>query len=225
VLLTWDGREDVNTYYIYRKEAEADKGAVYLGGTNDTYYIDGASLSNGLADGKKYEYFVSVSNGGPASSSSVTMGTPVSVPGPGSEIDFPDIKAESISLQPYSTQTGTDPKNNAIIVSLPADPLFVYQVKVERRATGTADWLSATTLGSRTVYYEDAVVNGVYTGTIKTNISSLRDNYNYYVLGEVGYEYRVAVYYGGVNSGLGYKVPAHPAKDGNGADFIATKPL
>jgi hypothetical protein len=220
VLLTWDSREGVNKYYIYRKEAGANTGAVYLGSTSNdsSYYIDRASITNGLENGKKYEYFVSVSNGGPASSTSVTTAN-LSVPAPGSEVSFPP--AMSITVQPYSTQTGDNLKNNALIVSLPADPLYQYTIKVERRATGAANWKTGVaTLGSSNVSYNFAEIDRAYTGIIKTNI-----NLGGYVLGEAAYEYRVAVYYDDVNSYMDYKVPVKAASDINAADFVAEKSL
>jgi hypothetical protein len=223
VLLTWDSREEVNYYDVYRKEVDGDKGAVYLDSTRSSSYFDQASLTNGLADGKKYQYFVSNSNGGPASSSDVTTDSAVSVPPVGTALPFPTIDAGSVTLQKYSTQTGTDPENDALIVSLPANLLYRYQIRVERRTSaGATDWLGATVLGGTTVDPSNAAIDGIYTGTIKANISLA--NYGY-VLDETGYDYRVAVYYSGLtsSSSMGYKVLTKVADTINGQNFIVAK--
>jgi hypothetical protein len=67
------------------------------------------------------------------------------------------------------------------------------------------------------------VVNGAYTGTIKTNIELNN------VLGVTGYEYRVAVYYSGHNNGnnsgnngFRYKT-SKDADTTNLANFIVAK--
>jgi hypothetical protein len=247
VLLTWNPTLDNRYYEVLRRELDSDKPAVRLGSAWDStnsvahaYYLDRAGLSNGLEDGKKYEYSVRISKGGPAAFSRVTTPEAVEVPGPGAELPFPTVDVDQITVN-YITGTRGSTTPDYAVVRLPVNPLYRYNVMVEQLPAGQSDWRTAIVIGFYDIDDDDAydsytdVVGFVDNGDVGWGVVTGVVDYTYDGYAQVGIsldrnggytdgtQTRVALYYYGLSLGVGYKVPYRQATATDPANFITAK--